>query len=153
MRRLISVAAAIVLTGIANLAWASPAADKPSPFARFDKKIADLTEKIEKLDAEKDKKKIEALQKQLEKERVGKDKSLEKMLTPFEAKLEKLEAQLEKAKEQGRPVDKIEQEIKATQEKIDELEDVARPPMKDDADGEQVDDAAKKSKDALKGMM
>lgn len=155
MGRIATLVVALALAGFIALDACAQAAGKPNPFARFDKNIQDLEEKIGSLDAEKDKKKIEGFQKKLEKERDNKDKALQRMLDPLEKKLEALETKQAKLEEKDQPTEKVVQEIKAINDKMAEIEDLARPPQKegDAADGEQVDDAAKKSKDALKGMM
>jgi transcriptional regulator of heat shock response len=157
MKRLLAFITVAAIMGMISLGALAAAPAKPNPFAKFDKKIQELEEKIGGLDEEsdKDKKKIEGFQKQLEKERDGKDKALQRMLDPFEKRLEKLELQKEKLEEQERPTDKIDQEIKVVNDKMAEIESLARPAGKDEEKDEEatVGDATEKGKNALKEQM
>jgi hypothetical protein len=154
MKRLLAFITVAAIMGMISLGALAGEAVKPNPFAKFDKKIQDLEEKMAKCDEEKDKKKIEGLQKQLEKERDNKDKALQRMLDPYEKKLEKLEEQKVKAEDQGRSTDKLDQDIKAANDKMAEIESLSRPPEKEDAvDDEKVEEAAEGGKNALKDRM
>lgn len=151
MKHLIACAAAIIL--LVTLALPTAAASKPNPFANYIKKIAALEQQLKSLDSTKDADRIATIKGELDRARDRKDEALAKAIKPYELKIEKLTAQRDLLVEQRKPTANLDQQIKALNAKIEELDAFACESTLKEESPAEAETATTKGKNALKDQM
>lgn len=132
-----------------------PAPAKINPFSQFDKEIERLGKEIDK---EGEAKKLEKLEKLLEKEKEKKQKKFDELKKPLQAQLDKAQGEIDKLVAKKAPSDKFDAQAAELERKIKELQMLyeGKDPdsLKQEAPSQdELDRSSRKAKDALKKVL
>jgi uncharacterized membrane protein YgaE (UPF0421/DUF939 family) len=161
MKRILIVGIAVFVSAFL---FTLPAAGKPKKKNMFEKYHVfkkKIQAKIDKLDPDKDAKKIEKLEGKLDKNEDKLEKAVKKATASLEKALDKIENQLDKLDEtkNAKKIAELNKKKDEIEKKIEEIEDMAYPEEKEedeDKDKDKKNDkekAAKKGRNALKNVL